>query len=153
MDKTNFTSSDRNVIWALFLASCITYILNIDFTSNGDTIYYANIIDTLNFDKLTTHQAYYLLGFLFTKIAYWAFGLPTDQALALMSTLFGASALCIGYLLLKRYLESERDAFIGTLMLFLCHRYFENSISAENARNDLKNTLNQTTILTQKFLK
>ena len=67
MDKINFTSSDRNVIWALFLASCITYILNIDFTSNGDTIYYANIIDTLNFDKLTTHQAYYLLGFLFTK--------------------------------------------------------------------------------------
>jgi hypothetical protein len=128
---SDFSANERAIPWWILLASCIVYVANLDFASTGDTIYYANIIDTLRFDQLTAHQAYYLLGFMAAKLFGWTFGLSTDQGLALMSALFGAGALSVGYLLLKHYLDSGRDALIGTLMLFLCHRFFVNATSAE----------------------
>ena len=122
---------ELRLTWSIFLVGCILFITNLDFTSTGDAIYYANIIDTLRFDQLTVHQGYYLIGYLFAQLFTSIGGLPTDQALALMNALFGAGALCIGYLLLKHYLESTRDALLGTIILLLCHRFFVNSTSAE----------------------
>lgn len=131
MKFSELTYNQRTLTWGLFLFSCIFYLSNINFESTGDTIYYANIIDTLRFDQLTAHQGYYLLGFVVTELLGLAFRMPTDQALAVMSALFGAGSLVVGYFLLKHYLDSERDALIATLMLFICHRFYENSTSAE----------------------
>ena len=123
--------SDRRITWAIFFASLVFYLFNIDFMSTGDTIYYANIIDTQSFDKLTAHQGYYILGAVFSMISGALTALPTDQSLALMSVLFGAGSLALAYRLFRFYLENKTHALLGVLFLFLCHRYFENAISAE----------------------
>lgn len=131
MKIRNYSFNERLLPWSIFLVGCIFFIANLDFSSTGDAIYYANIIDTLRFDQLTVHQGYYLIGYLCKQLFTSVLGLPTDQALALMNALFGAGALSLGYLLLKHHLESTRDALLGVLMLLLCHRFFVNATSAE----------------------
>lgn len=131
MKNNMFLASDRVLPWSIFFLSCIVYVSSINYVSGGDAIYYANIIDTLRFDQLTAHQFYYLLGFLCKHLFGWLFGLTTDQSLAIMSALFGGASLCVGYLLLECYLKSKKDALLGTLILFLCNRFYVNATSTE----------------------
>lgn len=126
-----FSVNERVIPCVIFFLACILYAGNLDFAVAGDAIIYANIIDTLRFDQLTIHQAYYLFGFLCKHLFGWLFNLSTDQSLVLMSALFGAASLCVAYLLLKHYLESEYIALLGVFILVLCHRFYFHATKPE----------------------
>lgn len=109
----------------------VVYLLSLDFRSLGDTIYYANLIDSNRYDVLTLHQGYYLVGKLFAVVLGGLFGLSTDQSLAVMSAVFAAGALVVAFRLFQQYLGSARDASIGVLVLAVSYRFFTNATSAE----------------------
>ena len=122
---------DSSVAFLLGSVSIVFFLLNIDFASTGDAIYYANIIDTREFGVLTAHQGYYVLGWLFVEPLDLIFGVTTDQALACMSAFFASGALAIGFLLAKHLLESTKAAFFTIVVMALSHRFYVNSVSAE----------------------
>ena len=122
---------DSFVAFLLGSVSIVFFLLNIDFVSTGDAIYYANIIDTREFGVLTAHQGYYVLGWLFVEPLDLIFGVTTDQALACMSAFFASGALAIGFLLAKHFLESTKAALITIVVMALSHRFYVNSVSAE----------------------
>ncbi|MDH3691508.1 MAG: hypothetical protein OEU36_18865, partial [Gammaproteobacteria bacterium] len=131
MTGIDWRSKENHLPWILFLSGLAIFISNVDLLSTGDTIYYANIIDTLRLDQLTAHQGYYVFGLIVSTGLNFFSSVPTDQALAYMSAVFGSAALTVGFLLARHYLESTSYALLTVLILFVCHRFFENSISAE----------------------
>ena len=122
---------EKHLPWFVFAAGMVIFLFNVDLLSSGDTIYYANIIDALKFGKLTAHQGYYVIGWIFSVTLNAFVEISTDQVLAYMSVVFGSGALVVGFLLAKHYLESTNYALITVLILIVCHRFFENSIWAE----------------------
>lgn len=115
----------------IFAVACVFYLASLDFATTGDSVYYANLIDTLRFDQLTLHQGYYVAGLVFAKLGEWLFGASTVQSITAMNAFFGAGMLAVAYPLLCRYLGSNRDALIGVLMLLFSHRVFFNATMAE----------------------
>lgn len=131
MIGTEWQHKEKYFPWLVFASGLVVFLSNVDLLSSGDTIYYANIIDTFRFDKLTGHQGYYVIGLVVSTVINAFAIVPTDQALAYTSVIFGSAALAVGFLLAKHYLESTNYALIVVLILMICHRFFENSIWAE----------------------
>lgn len=131
MIDLSWRPNEEHLPWLVLVSGFVIFVTNVDLLSTGDTIYYANIIDTMSFDRLTAHQGYYVLGLIVSALMNIFVDVPTDQALAYMSVIFGSAALCVAYVLAKHYLESSDYALLTVLVLLISHRFFENSIWAE----------------------
>ena len=101
------TQSDASICFVVFVVALVVYCASLEFAVSGDSLYYANIIDTLRFDQFSLHQAYYVAGLVFAKVLTALFGFTTDQSLTAMNAFFGAGMLAVAFPLLVQHLGSK----------------------------------------------